>query len=137
MQALADLAVPRTLEMMPLPEGCVVANEPPPPNLVRMVEYRRDFYRLTLQKMVVCKTPHRFPQSEPDFTNAAFGEEIREVWLPVYVGCCTCEFRRHFAIVLADVNDKGSLIVEAALVQNRWDYFRHNWNKKQPAWSYW
>jgi|HubBroStandDraft_2_1064218.scaffolds.fasta_scaffold00974_3 hypothetical protein len=136
-QALLDAATPKVLKMMPLPKDCIVADEPPPPGLMRMVEFQRGFYRLTLQKVVVCRTPRQLPQSEPDFTNVAFGEETRRRWLPVYVGCCTYEFRRHFAVVVADVNDQGSLVVEAALVQNRWEYFKHNWNKKQPAWSYW
>jgi hypothetical protein len=136
-QALIDIVVPRAVKMMPLPEGCALANEPPPPSLMRMIGFQRDYYRLTLQNVVVCRTPHRFPLSEPDFTNAVFGEETRKIWLPVYVGCCTYEFRRHFAVVVADVTDGGTLIVEAALVQSRWEYFRHNWSKKQPAWSYW
>ena len=135
-QALVELARPQTLKMMPLPVGCIVENELPPPDLMRNVEFQRDFYRLTLQKVVVCRTPYRFPQSEPDFTNAAFGEQTRKLWFPVYVGCCSYVFRRHYAVVVADVNDQGSLIAEAAIVQSRWEYFRHNWSKKEPAWSY-
>jgi hypothetical protein len=134
-QSIVDLASPQ-LQTMPLPEDCVAVDETSPASLLRIVEYERDFYHLTLQKVVVCKTPRRLPQSEPDFTNTFFDQETRRRWLPMYVGCCAYEFRRHFAVVVADVNSEGSLVVEAVLVQGRWEHFRHNWYKREAAWSY-
>jgi hypothetical protein len=133
-QALGECLRPTTVEMMPLPDGCIQTHETPPVNLMRIVEYQRNFYHLALQTVVVCRTARRLPQSEPGFTEAAFSEEIRKRWLPLYVGCCSYQFRRHVAVVLADVNNNGSLIVEAALVQSRWLYLRLNWRKDRSYW---
>jgi hypothetical protein len=133
-QAVAEYFRSTTVQMMPLPEGCVPTNETPPSNLTRIVEDERRFYRLSLQKVIVCRSNRRFPQTEPDFTNAAFSEETRKRWLPLYVGCCAYQFRRHIAVVVADVDERGPVIVEAALVQSRHDFLRLNWARKRRGW---
>ena len=132
--ALSESLRPTTVEMMPLPDGCAVSNEAPPSNLMRIVEYQKTFYHLALQKVVVCRSAKRFTQAEPTFTEEAFGEDVRKRWLPLYVGCCSYQYRRHVAVVVADVNQSGSLIVEAALTQSRWAYYRSNWATDRPNW---
>jgi hypothetical protein len=133
-EVVAEYFRPTTVEKMPLPEGCAQTSETAPANLMRIVEYQKTFYHLTLQEVVVCRTARRFPQSEPGFTGAAFGEETRKRWLPLYVGCCSYQFRRHVTVVVADVNENGSVIVEAALVQSRWLYLQLNWRKDLSYW---
>ena len=134
-QALAECLRPATTKMMPLPEGCIQTSETPPENLMRIVERQRASYGLTLQRVVVCRTARRLSSSGPDLAEAAFSEETRKRWLPLYVGCCSYQFRRHVAVVVADVSENGSLLVEAALVQSRWLYFRLNWRRNDR--SYW
>ncbi len=133
-QAVGECFRPTTLKMMPLPDGCVQTDETPPANLMRIVEYQRAFYHLTLQRVVVCRTSRRFPQSEPGFAHAAFSDEIRKRWLPLYVGCCSYQFRRHVTVLVEDADENGSVIVEAALVQSRWLYLRLNWRKDRSYW---
>lgn len=127
-RALGEYFRPTTVKMMPLPKWCVQTDEAPPTNLMHIVEYQRSFYGLQLQKIVVCRTKERIP------AGPAFDEDIRHRWLPMYVGCCSYQFRRHVAVVLANVDDSGSVIVEAALIQNRWAYLRSNWNKDRSEW---
>jgi len=133
-QALGEYLRPTTVEMMPLPDGCVPVNEAPASNAVRIVEHQRNVYHLALQKVVVCRTARRFPHLEPDFTELAFSPETRKRWLPLYLGCCSYQFRRHIAVVVADSNESGSVIVEAALIQTRWDYLRFNWSRNRSSW---
>ncbi len=133
-QALGEYLHPTTVEMMPLPDGCVPTNETPPANLMRIVEHQKNVYHLALQKVIVCRTARKFPHIEPDFTEAAFSKETRKRWLPLYLGCCSYQFRRHVAVVVFDSNESGSIMVEAALIQSRWDYLRLNWLRYQGAW---
>jgi len=133
-QALRECLRATTVEMMPLPEGCAPTDETPPASLMRVVEQQRDFYHLTLQRLILCRTPRRFPQSEPSFAETAFDAATRRRWLPLYVGCCSYQFRRHVAVVVADVNESGSMVVEAALVQSSWDYLRLNWARDRSPW---
>lgn len=134
-QTLTDSLGPTTVEIMPLRDGCAVSNEVPPSGLMRIVEYQREFYHLTLQKVVVCRSAKRFTQAEPTFAEEAFSEDTRRRWLPLYVGCCSYQYRRHVAVVVADVNKSGSVIVEAALIRSRWAYFRSNWAADRPGWN--
>jgi hypothetical protein len=132
---LGECLRPTTVEMMPLPNGCVQTTEVPPSNLMRIVDYQQSFYHLTRQRLVVCVTPARLPLSEPDFTRATFPREVRTRWLPLYVGCCSYQLRRHVAVVAASPSRAGSIVVEGALIQSRWDFFRLNWRSKdRDAW---
>jgi hypothetical protein len=109
---------------MPLPNDCVETAEAAPANLLRIVRHQKEFYHLSLQRMVRCRTTRRFPHSEPDFTNAVFSEEVRKRWLPLYVGCCSYQFGRHVAVVVVHDRSSGSLVLEAVLIQSRWDYLQ-------------
>jgi len=133
-QILGEYFRPTTVMMMPLPEGCIQSKETPPANLMRIVESQKSFYRLTLQDLVVCRTAKRFPQGGHGIAEAIFSEEVRKRWLPLYVGCCSYQFRRHFAVVVTDARENGSVMVEAALVQSRWDYLWLNWRKDRSYW---
>jgi hypothetical protein len=123
-----------TVEMIPLPEGCIQTKEIPPENLMRIIEQQEVFYHLELQKVVVCKTANRLSSDGLDLIKGAFSEETRKRWLPLYVGCCSYQFRRHVTVVAAQADENGSLIAEAALVQSRWDYLRANWAKDRSYW---
>src|SRR5437762_9065758 len=121
-QALGECFRPTTLRMMPFPEGCVPTGEKPPANLMQIVEDQKKLYHLAVQQVVVCRTANRLPQGEPYFAKGATGEEIRKRWLPLYAGCCSYQFRRHVAVVVVKVYQSGSVLVQAAWVQSRWDY---------------
>lgn len=107
---------------------------PPLPEALRIVEYQRSFYRLLLQKIVVCRTARVFPQTEPDFTEQVFDQNTRKKWLPLSAGCCSYKYRRHVSVVIAQQDQRGSLIVQAALIQSRRDLLRSNWTKINTSW---
>lgn len=64
-QAVGEYFWPTTVELMPIPPDCILSEEVPSPETLRIVEYQRSFYQLALQKIVVCRTPHRLPTIEP------------------------------------------------------------------------
>jgi hypothetical protein len=131
-QALEEYLRPTTVEMMPLPEGCIQTNEAPPPDLMRIVENQENIYHLTLQKVVVCRSTHRFPAFERRLAGLSLGEGDR--WRPLPRGCCSCRFRRHVIMEVADFSENGSVLVDAALIQRRWDYLQLKWNKTRGSW---
>jgi hypothetical protein len=128
-QALSEYLWPTAVELMPLPADCVPSNETPSSEALRIVEFQKSFYRLNFQKIAVCRTPRRFPEGEPDFTEQVFDQETRRQWLPLYVGCCSYQYRRHVAVVISQQDENGTLISQAALIQSRWDFLRSNWKK--------
>jgi hypothetical protein len=128
-RALGEFLLPTTVRVMPLPSDCVPSNETPSPEAQRIVEYQRSFYRLSFQKIVVCRSSRTFPKGEPDFTSQVFDDDTRRKWLPLYVGCCSYQYRRHVAVVIAQQDERGSLISQAALIQSRRDFLRLNWTK--------
>ena len=128
-QAMGEYLWPTTVKLMPLPQDCVLSEEAPSPETLRIVEYQRSFYRLAIQKIVVCRTPRKLPTMEPDFTVQVFDQSTRRKWLPLYVGCCSYKYRRHVAIVIAQQDERGSLISQAALIQSRGEFLRSNWTK--------
>ena len=115
-----------TIEAPPPPEACVYSAGPPPAALMRVVEQQRSFYRLSLQRVIVCKTKDRLP---PDFSARRFGNDSGRRWLPLYVGCCSYQVRRHVVVEVVAPDDAGFIVVQAALVQGRWDYLKRNWRK--------
>lgn len=133
-RALREYFRPTVVKMMPLPKGCTPTDETPPANLMRIVEYQRNFYHLEMQKVIVCRTNNVLPQGGPEFLKEVFGDEIRKRWLPLYVGCCSYQFRRHVVVVIASADLNGSVVVEAALIQSRWEYLRSNWAKDRSYW---
>lgn len=132
-QALREYLWPTTVQWMPLPADCTSSNETPSPGVLRIVELQRSYYGLSLQKIMVCRIPRRLPRMEPDFTDQLFRPEVRRKWLPLYVGCCSYRKGRHTAVVIAQIDERGSLIVQAALIQSRRDFLRLNWTKINPA----
>ena len=116
---------------MLLPGQCV-ANETPPENLMRIVESQAALYRLSIQKVVVCRTMLRVPPNDPRFGGVLLGRENLRRWLALRPNGCIYQFRRHFAAVVAD--ETGTVVVEAALIQSRWDYLRENWDKMCGSW---
>jgi hypothetical protein len=128
-QATGEYLWPTTVQLMPLPADCVPSNEAPSPEALRIVQYQKSFYQLALQETVVCRTPRKFSNIEPDFTEQVFDQSTRRKWLPLYVGCCSYKYRRHVAIIIAQQDERGSLISQAALIQSRRKFLRSNWTK--------
>src|ERR1035441_8285576 len=89
---LGECLRPTTVEMMPLPKGCIPTTAAPPANLMWIVDSQESLYHLTRQKLVVCITALCLPRIEPDFSEAAFDQEVRKRWPPLYVGCCSYQF---------------------------------------------
>ena len=108
-QATGEYLWPTTVQLMPLPADCVPSNEAPSPEALRIVQYEKSFYQLALQEMVVCRTPRKLPNIEPDFTEQVFDQSTRRKWLPLYVGCCSYKYGRHVAIIIAQRDERGSL----------------------------
>jgi hypothetical protein len=122
--AMTEYLKPTTVEAIPLPAGCNETSEELPARLMEIVKSQQTAYGLTLQNVVVCRSPLRLPASEPSFTQKAFDVQVRKRWIPAYVGCCTYVFRRHFAVVASDNGATGSVVVVASLVESRWDYIK-------------
>jgi hypothetical protein len=115
----------RTTEiMMPLRDHCTTVNEAPPDGFMTIVEMQRASYGLELQRVAVCRSERQWPQGEPEFTQAAFSDQTQEQWLPLYLGCCSYQFRRHVTVVATQRSGSGSVVLMAALVQSRWRYLR-------------
>ena len=112
-EALADYFHPASVLMMPLPEECLPTNVPPPTSAMKIIDDQRIFYHLIFQKVLVCRMVHQYPNID-----AALGSTIRRQWLPLYVGCCSSQFRRHVSVVVARVDERGTAIVEAALLRS-------------------
>ena len=62
------------------------------------------------------------------------GVGYRTAWAKADSGCGVNQFRRHFAFVILVADGKATIVVQAALIQSRWDYLRLNWNKKRSEW---
>jgi len=126
-RALGECLRPATVEAIPLPAGCIPTNEAPPARAMAIVETERSHYHLRLQKVLVCRTATR---QLPGF----LVKQVESRWLPLYVGCCGFQFRRHVAVVVACDDGDGSMVVEAALLQNRWEYFRRYRDTDRSEW---
>jgi hypothetical protein len=134
-QALGEYFRPTTVEEMIPPQGCVVVNEAPPPDLMRIVRDQENIYHLALQKVFVCISSRRMLGLEQRFAGLPLGEG--SPWRTLYGGCCSIHFRRHVIVEVADPREGGSVLVHAALIQSRWDYLRLNWNNVRPwAWRW-
>ena len=135
-QALGEYVRPTTVEGGFLPKGCIQTNEISPPDLMRIVENQRNLYHLALQKVVVCKSSYRLLGFEARFVGLTFSDD--DPCRPLLKGCCSCQFRRHVVVEVADPSSDGSVLVCANLIQSRWDYLRLKWNKGQRApWFWW
>jgi len=133
-QAIGEYLLPTTVEDLVAPQACIETNEPPPPDLMQIVEDQKSLYHLTLQKVSVCRSARRYQAFERRFAGLPFGDEFRKRWKPLSKGCCSCQFRRHVIVFVADSNESGSVVVQAALIQSRWDYLRQNWDENVQKW---
>ena len=132
MQALGEYLRPDSVRMLPLNGQCTTSKTVPA-NLAQTVEAQGRPHHLSPQEFMVCHSMFRIPQGDPRFT-AVLGGSNLEKWLPVTPGDRLYQFRRHFALVVAD--DGGEVIVEAAFIQSRWEYLLCNWNKTRSSWSW-
>ena len=98
---------------------------------MRVVEERMKLYSLSIQQVAICRGMLMFSQNQRNEL-ASFYFRREGSWLPLEGVCFTYQFRRHFAVVVS--NEDGSVIVEASLIQSRWDFLRLNWNKMQYGW---
>jgi hypothetical protein len=133
-QALGEYFRPTTVEAMFQRQGCIETNEAPPPDLMRIVENQGNLYHLALQKVAVCRAAHRSPELERRFAGLPFAFAEGSPWRPLSKGCCSAQFRRHVIVEVADSRENGSVVVEAALIQSRWDYLRLKWNALRGSW---
>jgi hypothetical protein len=134
-QALGEYLRPTTEESGYMPQGCILTNETPPPDLMRIVENQKEFYHLTLQKVVVCRSTRRLLGFEQRFVGLPFGDE--DLCRPLLKGCCSCQFGRHVVVAAANPTDTGSVLVGASLIQSRWDYLRLKWNRGHRTSWFW
>jgi len=130
-QALGEYFRPTRSSMMSLPGQCT-ENETPPENFMRRVESQAAMYNLSLQKVVVCRGAPGIPQNDSLFAGAVLGRRDLSHWLALRPHGCVYQFRRHFAVVTTD--EEGDVLVEAALIQSRWDYLMQNWYRIHAGW---
>lgn len=133
-QALREYLRPTTVEGNFLPQGCVITNETPPPDLMEIVKGQKKFYNLALQKVTVCRSARALPEFEVRYPGLTFGEELRNQWRPLGQGCCSCQFGRHIIVMAAQPSENGSVLVQANLIQSRWDYLRLKCNQIKWVW---
>ena len=124
---------------IPLTRTCVPSGQDPQPRTRAFIESQATQFHLRLQSIRVCRSTSIGPaaQSERDFANVSFSAEVRDRWLPAYIGCCTYAFRRHFAIVVEEPAVDGPMLIVATLIQSRWDYMkwlRSHCDQKLKAW---
>ncbi len=122
-QALGEYLRPTTIMGNFLPQGCATTNETPPPDLMQVVEDQKNLDSLAVQKIVVCRSAHR-TGFESRFNGLRFGEATRNQWRPLRQRCCSAQFGRHVIVMAADPTENGSILVQANLIQSRWDYLR-------------
>jgi hypothetical protein len=121
-----------------LPQGCTETNEAPPPDLLRIVQNQQYLYGLVLQNMFVCRSAYHMTafEARPFGLLGLVGAESD--CRPLYSGCCSCQIGRHVIVMAGDPSDNGSVIVQANLLQNRWDHLRFALNKaRRPLWLWW
>lgn len=134
-QAASEYFRPTTVESGFVPRGCAQTGQAPPPDLMHIVESQRDLHHLVLQRVVVCRTPYPLPGFERRLTGFPVGED--DPWWPLHGDCCARQYRRHVIVIAADRDGGGSVLLQAALIQSRWDYLRLDWNRVRPwAWRW-
>jgi hypothetical protein len=133
-QALGEYFRPTTVMEVAVPSGCVETAEEAPADLMRIVENQKSRYRLTLQRLIVCRSASRYPALERRFAGVPYGDYFRREWKPLPEGCCSVHSGRHVIVVAADSIEQGTVLVEAALIQDRADYLRFRWGERQDSW---
>jgi len=132
-QSLGEFLRPSTVRMMPIQAPCTTGGSPPP-SLIRIVDAQRNRYHLALQEVAVCTSVFDFTTDGVDFMKPF--SHLEERWQRLSAGCCSYQYRRHVVVVVGGVGKNGPVIIEAALIQSRWDYLRLNWNKIWSVWSW-
>lgn len=102
---------------------------------MRTIVQQRQAYGLRLQQVIVCRTSDTRGVGGGDVSDLFFSPEQRNTWLPMYVGCCTYQFRRHIVVLTGEVQGTDVVLVEAALVQSRWAFLLRNWSSQRPYWD--
>jgi hypothetical protein len=132
-QALGEYLRPSAVLFRPISPGCSPLDAAPA-GILRAIEFRRQRLGLTLQATVICHSQlpvvpmaHRTAKSLYDF-------EPDRVWQYAGGDHAVSQFRRHF--VVAAISDDGRVVVEAALVQSRWDFLRLNWHRLRREWAW-
>ena len=121
---LGEYLRPTSTVPIPLRQTLFPTDQAPSPEARSIIESQAEHYHLALQSIAVYRSSLAKPQSENEFAAAFFSPEVRQRWLPAYVGCCTYSFRRHYAIIVVENGGDGSTLVAATLIQNRWDYIK-------------
>jgi hypothetical protein len=122
---------------IPLPLACSPSDQKPTLGTLALIGSQAAHYHLVLQSTAVCRMVTVQPLDESEFATAFFSLDVRRRWLPSYLGCCTYSFRRHFAVIVVENRDGGTIVVAANLVQNRREYLkflRSHCDEKLRAW---
>jgi hypothetical protein len=128
-QALGEYLRPVKVERTGLVAICEEA-ETPPEDLMRAVEAQKEIHHLSIQRVAVCSG---FNSTKKTIASSAASDFHRYgIWLPLADDCCTFQFRRHFEVLAP--NESGTVVVQAVLIQSRWDFLRLNWNKIHNYW---
>ncbi len=101
---------------------------------MQVVENQNNLYGLAVQKIIVCRSAHPLPGFEASFYGLPFGEATRNQWRQLRRGCCSSQFGRHVLVMAADPTEEGSVLVQANLIQSRWDYLRLKWSAVRWPW---
>jgi hypothetical protein len=133
-EALGEYLYPTTVMAVKLPVGCVMTEGTPPPDLMRIVENQRKLYNLSFQKVTSCMSARSIARLYLRSSALILGEEERQQWRPLDKGCCSRQHRRHIVVEAADFRDTGSTVVQAALIQSRWDYLRLKASEVRGSW---
>jgi len=134
LQAVGEYLKPTVVDDLVPPPGCGQTGEAAPADLMRVVENQRNLYHLDLQKVVVCKSAQRMPALERRFAGLPFGEGAVKHWKPLSEGCCSVQHGRHVLVMVADSSERGTVLVEAALIQTRWDYLLTTFSERRASW---
>jgi hypothetical protein len=133
---LKEYLSPTQVLAIPLPPACSPSDQKPTLGTLALIGSQAAHYHLVLQSSAVCRMATVQPLNESEFATF-FSSDVLQRWLPSYLGCCTYSFRRHFAVVVAENRDGGTLVVAANLVQSRWEYLkflRFHCDEKLRAW---
>jgi hypothetical protein len=137
-QALLEYLRPTTVldpaQIIGLPPGCIRTESPPPDALMQFVEKQEELHHLSLQRVVVCQSNDAIPGLDRRFLGLMSSESFRSQWRPLPGVCCSCQRRRNVIMEVTQTSNQGSVVVQAALTQARWNYLllessavRHSW----------
>ena len=134
--ALGEYLHPTTVLSLDLPAGCTLIRDLPAPGLLRVMERQKQMYNLSLQKVAVCRSSQSMPELEAGSAAETLSWATHRRWRPLERGCCSCQYHRHVIVEFAGPGDDGSTVLQAALIQNRWDYFRLRMSEVRGSWVF-